>query len=142
VIFAGSALNKSGYPEQLEQAVQAMMDRGTTAVTLAQHTLHVPSVQAHYFGGAREMTDRLIALSHRRIAFVTGPANVMVANVRLQGYMAALAEAGLTIDPTLLLSGNFDRPCGEYAVRYLAHMAVELRQPPFLLPTMRLPLGC
>ena len=127
VIFAGSALNESGYSEQLEQAVQVMMDRGAAAVTLSQHTLHVPSVQADNFGGAREMTARLIASGHRRIAFVTGPANVMVANVRLQGYMAALAEARLPIDPTLLLPGNFDRPSGEHAVRSLAHMAVELR---------------
>src|SRR5947209_17442879 len=104
-----------------------MMDRGAAAVTLSQHTLHVPSVLADNFGGAREMTARLIASGHRRIAFVTGPANVMVANVRLQGYMAALAEARLPIDPTLLLPGNFDRPSGEHAVRSLAHMAVELR---------------
>src|SRR6266566_2583791 len=65
VIFAGSALNGSGYSEQLEQAVQVMMDRGAAAVTLSQHTLHVPSVQADNFGGAREMTARLIASGHR-----------------------------------------------------------------------------
>jgi len=127
VIFAGSALNESGYPEQLEKVVQAMMDRGAAVVTLAQHTLHVPSIQADNFGGAREMAARLIALGHSRIAFVTGPSNAMVANVRLQGYMAALVEAGLPIDPTLLLPGNFDRPSGEQAVRYLAQMAVEQR---------------
>ncbi len=55
VIFAGSALNGSGYSEQLEQAVQVMMDRGAAAVTLSQHTLHVPSVQADNFGGAWPM---------------------------------------------------------------------------------------
>ena len=68
VIFAGSALNESGYPEQLEKVVQAMMDRGAAVVTLAQHTLHVPSVQADNFGGAHEMTARLIASGHRRTA--------------------------------------------------------------------------
>ena len=73
------------------------------------------------------MAARLIALGHSRIAFVTGPSNVMVANVRLQGYMAALVEAGLPIDPALLLPGNFDRPSGEQAVRYLAQMAVDQR---------------
>lgn len=127
VIFAGSALNEAGYPKQLEPVVQSMVDRGAAAMTLAQHTLHVPSIQPDNFGGARQMTARLLALGHRRIAFVTGPANVMTANVRLQGYMAALAEAGLPIDPALLLAGNFDQASGEQAVGTLAHMAPEQR---------------
>src|SRR5258708_1910624 len=104
VIFAGSGLNESGYPEQLEAVVQAITGRGGAAVTLAQHTLHVPSIQPDNFGGARQMTERLIALGHRRIGFVTGPANVTTANVRLQGYMAAMIAAGLPIDPDLLLA--------------------------------------
>lgn len=127
VIFAGSALNETGHSRKLEQVVQAMVDRGAFAITLAQHTLHVPSIQPDNFNGARKMTAQLIELGHRRIAFVTGPANVMTANVRLQGYMAALAEAGLPIDPTLLLPGNFDQASGEHAVDSLPHMAPELR---------------
>ncbi|MBV9230664.1 MAG: LacI family DNA-binding transcriptional regulator [Chloroflexi bacterium] len=127
VIFAGSALSAPGHPRQLEKVAQAMVDRGAAVVTLTQHTLHVPSVQPDNFGGARAMTVRLIESGHRRIAFVTGPANVTVANVRLQGYMAAHVEAGLPIDPTLLLAGNFDRPGGEYAARSLAQLPAESR---------------
>jgi len=121
VIFAGGAVTESGYPRQLEQVVQAMITRGAAAITLAQHTLHVPSIQPDNFGGAHQMTARLIALGHRRIAFVTGPTNVMTANLRLQGYMAALAEAGVPLDPSLLLPGNFDRVSGEQAVNFLIH---------------------
>jgi LacI family transcriptional regulator len=127
VIFAGGGLNESGHPGQLEQAVQSMVGRGASVITLTQHTLHVPSIQPDNFGGARQMTARLIALGHRRIAFVTGPSNVVTANIRLQGYMAALAEAGLSIDPGLLLAGNFDRESGEHAVSALIHMTPEQR---------------
>ncbi|HLI88106.1 MAG TPA: LacI family DNA-binding transcriptional regulator [Ktedonobacteraceae bacterium] len=127
VIFAGGGLNESGHPGQLEQAVQSMVNRGAAVITLTQHTLNVPSIQPDNFGGARQMAARLIALGHRRIAFVTGPANVVTANIRLQGYMAALAEAGLPIDPGLLLAGNFDRESGEQAVSALVHMAPEQR---------------
>ncbi len=122
VIFAGSGLNEPGYPEQLEAVVQEITGRGGAAVTLAQHTLHVPSIQPDNFGGARQMTERLIALGHRRIAFVTGPSNVTAANVRLQGYMAAMIAAGLPIDPDLLLAGNFDQAGGELAGRSLAQL--------------------
>ena len=127
VIFAGSALNETGHPKRLEQIVQSMLDRGAAVITLAQHSLHVPSIQPDNFGGARQMAARLVALGHRRIAFVAGPANAMTANVRLQGYMAALAEAGLPIDPTLLLPGNFDQASGEQAVGSLVYMEPEQR---------------
>jgi len=122
VIFAGSGLNESGYPEKLEAAVQEITGRGGAAVTLAQHTLRVPSIQPDNFGGARQMTERLIALGHRRIAFVAGPSNVTAANIRLQGYMAAMVTAGLPIDPDLLLAGNFDQAGGELAGRSIAQM--------------------
>src|SRR5947209_16571530 len=35
VIFAGSALNEAGHSRKLEQVVQAMVDRGAAAITLA-----------------------------------------------------------------------------------------------------------
>src|SRR5438552_11770180 len=107
VIFAGGGLTIPGHTEQLEALVQEMRQRGTGIVTLAQHTLQVPSVQVDNFDGAKKMTIRLIAAGHRRIAFVAGPSDLLVANVRLQGYMTALAENGTPIDPTLILPGNF-----------------------------------
>jgi DNA-binding LacI/PurR family transcriptional regulator len=122
IIFAGSGLNEAGYPEQVSNVVQAMRERGAAVITLAQHTLHVPSVQADNFGGARAMTARLLELGHQRIAFITGPGNALVANARLQGYMAALLEASIAIDPTLILPGRFDRASGEQAVQSLLRL--------------------
>jgi LacI family transcriptional regulator len=68
------------------------------------------------------MARRLIELGHRRIAFVGGPASLSVSNVRMQGYMAALVEQGLAIDPLLLFSGNFDQASGEHAAHAIAEM--------------------
>jgi LacI family transcriptional regulator len=127
ILFAGGGLNEPGYPEQLEAMVQGITGRGAAVVTLAQHTLRAPSVQADNFGGARQMTERLIERGHRRIAFVAGPSNVMAANVRLQGYMAAMVAAGLPIEPELLLAGNFDLAGGELAARCIAQMPPSSR---------------
>ena len=127
VIFAGGALNEPGYPAQLEKAIKSMLDRGAAVVTLAQHTLQVPSIQADNFAGARAMTQYLQQLGHRRIGFVSGPTNVTVANVRLQGYMAAMVEAGLQIDPGLILSGNFDQAGGEMAAQAILQIPPEQR---------------
>jgi LacI family transcriptional regulator len=127
ILFAGGGLSEPGYPAQLEQMVQELRQVGAVTVTLAQHTLQAPSVQADNFGGARQMAARLIALGHRRIAFIAGPPNLVVANVRLQGYMAALAEAGLMIDPTLILPGDFSLAGGEQAVQSLALLPTAQR---------------
>ena len=125
VIFAGSGLNISGHVEQLQQIAQQMQKRGARIITLSQHTLPVPSIQADNFDGARKMTARLIELGHQRIAFVSGPSDLLVANVRLQGYMAALVEAGYSIDPMLILPGNFTHQGGEQAANQIIHMAPE-----------------
>jgi hypothetical protein len=39
--------------------------------------------------------------------------------------MAALVEAGLSINPNLLLAGNFDLSIGKQAARAMMHMAME-----------------
>ncbi len=46
-------------------------------------------------GGFRDLTRRLIGLGHRRIAFVSAPAQLMFAGFRCAGWRAAMAEAGL-----------------------------------------------
>jgi LacI family transcriptional regulator len=122
LIFAGSGLSLPTYPQRLEEVIRSMREQGTAVITLSQHTLQVPSVQADNFNGAFEMTNYLLGLGHQRIAFVTGPANLAVANVRLQGYMAALAKAGMTINPQLLLTGDFTLKGGEQAVQALAYL--------------------
>jgi LacI family transcriptional regulator len=127
VIFAGGGLNIPGHAEQLEAIAQQIRKRGGEIVTLSPHTLHVPSIQADNFGGARQMAARLIELGHRRIAFVGGPADLLVANARLQGYKSALSEAGQAVDPSRILPGNFARQGGEQAAARIANLPTEQR---------------
>ncbi len=127
VIFAGSGFSEPGYPEKIEALAQQMMKRGAAIITLSQHTIQAPSVQIDNFKGAKDMTAYLMALGHRRIAFVTGPVNLTAANIRLQGYMAALTEAGIIIDPSLLITGNFTHTSGEQAARIIAQMPATQR---------------
>ncbi|HEX4206010.1 MAG TPA: LacI family DNA-binding transcriptional regulator, partial [Ktedonobacteraceae bacterium] len=100
---------------------------GAVAVALSESTLHIPSLQTDNFGGAKAMTARLIELGHTRIAFIAGPAKLAVANVRLQGYMAAMVEAGLTIDPHLIIEADFLQSGGEQAAQHIHQMPTSLR---------------
>ena len=69
-----------------------------------------PSVAIDNIAAAHAMTARLIALGHRRIGFVGGPADYAVSGEREQGFRRALAEAGL--DPTLVRQGDFGLESG------------------------------
>jgi len=52
--------------------------------------------------GARMAVEHLIGHGHRRIAHLAGPAEVVPFRLRLEGYRAALAAAGLEADDRLL----------------------------------------
>ena len=56
---------------------------------------------------ARELTDHLIALGHRRIGFIAGRPGHGASDDRLRGYDLALADAGLPRDPALIRPGDF-----------------------------------
>jgi len=72
--------------------------------------------------GAHEMVRHLLAAGHRRIAIVRGPARNLDGEQRLQGYHAALREAGIEPDPDLELRGDFTEPSGWEAGMELARM--------------------
>jgi DNA-binding LacI/PurR family transcriptional regulator len=59
--------------------------------------------------GARSAVRHLVDRGRRRIATLTGPLDMAAAADRLEGYRAALSEAGLPADRSLELSGEFDQ---------------------------------
>ncbi len=74
--------------------------------------------------GARLATEHLLALGHRRIAFVGGPRQGQSAWRRLRGYVEALHAAGLRPNPALVLPGEGHTEDGRRAVRRL--LAAEM----------------
>ncbi|MDT8760914.1 LacI family DNA-binding transcriptional regulator [Sphingomonas psychrotolerans] len=58
-------------------------------------------------GAAREMTEQLLALGHRDIAFVQGNPTHHAAARRLEGFRAAMAAAGLPVPASRALQGDF-----------------------------------
>jgi len=72
----------------------------------------VVSVGATNWTGGLTATEHLIALGHRRIAYIGGPAASSPSRARLHGYRAALENAGIPADPALVRDGTFDFPSG------------------------------
>lgn len=69
--------------------------------------------------GAYTAINHLIRLGHERIATITGPVNTTVGLDRQQGYLNALSERGLPIDPRLIVEGDFSEISGYRAMQRL-----------------------
>lgn len=60
------------------------------------------SVAVDEISASREMTQHLLGLGHRRIAFLGGPSTSPSAQLRFEGYRRALRDAGIEIDDRLV----------------------------------------
>jgi len=75
---------------------------------LVNRTIVDPSVFAvvnEDRAGIRMAVEHLAALGHRRIAHVAGPQTLSTGHRRLAGFQEVMAEAGLEVDPDLVVSG-------------------------------------
>jgi LacI family transcriptional regulator len=70
-------------------------------------------VTSSNFQGSYEATRYLIDLGHETIGFITGLMAIHSARERLAGYKAALQEAKIMIDESLIAEGDF-HPTGGY----------------------------
>jgi LacI family transcriptional regulator len=66
----------------------------------------LPSIVPDERGGGRRATERLLAAGHRRIGFINLDPDIPAAVGRLEGYREALAQAGVELDPELIVSGH------------------------------------
>lgn len=90
-------------------------------VAAALSEVEVPLVAANYyvtagktssvvvdnFSAGVDATRYLIGLGHRRIAFISGPENRRASQDRYDGYVRALKDAGLELNPHLVKQGDF-----------------------------------
>ena len=66
-----------------------------------------PSVGATNWNGGLTATRHLLALGHRRIGVIGGPEWILCSRARLDGYRAAMDEAGVPIGADLVSHGKF-----------------------------------
>ncbi len=80
---------------------------------------NVPWITINNRLGAYEATHHLLQMGHRRIAHIQGPLNYQVSRDRFQGYCEALEEAGLSVDSTLVVPGDFKPASGQVGAKIL-----------------------
>ncbi|MEU2609986.1 LacI family DNA-binding transcriptional regulator [Micromonospora sp. NPDC007271] len=100
----------------LSSPVQAQLRRLNVPVVVVDPAgvpaTDVPTIGATNWAGGLSATEHLLALGHRRIGFVAGPAHLLCSRARLDGYRAALEAAGIPVDDRLVQSGDFYHASG------------------------------
>jgi LacI family transcriptional regulator len=112
----GIILNKT--PGELSASQRKMLSDAQIPVALLMRScpnLKADIVQTDDEKGAHDAVAHLIRNGHRRIALVGGPEHVSNAIARRHGYRKALEEAGLTIDPSLEIHGDYRIDSGHRA---------------------------
>lgn len=79
------------------------------------------------FTAGQMATTHLLELGHRRIALLEGPRKYKTLTDRLEGYVAALTEAGIAIDPALMVKAIGGTPRKGYLEM---HQLLERGDPP------------
>ena len=99
----------------------AAMNLKTVVVDRTIPGLEADNVRIDHTGGARLAVEHLLALGHRRIACLGGPAGFAVSKARTAGWRKALERAGITPLDEWLVEGDFSAPAGhELTQRVLA----------------------
>ncbi len=108
--------------------LELLDDSGLQAVTLgAQHVeRNISTVSIDDYRAALEMTRHLLALGHTRIAFIIGSNDQLASRLRLSGFREAMNEAGVPVDESLVVQGDFSYRSGLKA----ADTLLRLESPP------------
>jgi len=109
-------------PSESSAELFAVQEQGYPLVVLDPKTPvgpGIPSVSAANTAGAAAATGHLLALGHRRIAAITGPAGWCATEDRLGGYRAALAGAGIEPEAALVAEADFEVAGGRTAAARL-----------------------
>lgn len=91
--------------------------------------IDLPSVTTDSDTGIREAVDHLAALGHTRIGYIAGPQSTSTGRERHASFVRAAGDRGLSLDPALIVFGDFQPESGSAAVRTL----LALNEPPTAL---------
>lgn len=112
----GLLIQTGHLPRELEQVRD--LRRRAIAVAVPIEGSGLTTVGIDELGAAREAVSYLVALGHTDIAHIGGPPSPTNVD-RQRGYRAALADAGLTLDPGRIVAGENTMRSGQEAAMIL-----------------------
>ena len=113
-------------PEGTIDYIAGLYERGLPVVLIDDRARRprFPSVATTNRDGAEMAADHLLALGRRRPLVITGENRFGCTHERLAGFAAAFDAAGVTLDPGLVVEGDFTVDCGRLAVKRMLDAGV------------------
>lgn len=111
---------------QIDAGYLQLRERYPLPIVLINFRDYPHSISTDNLAGARQAVEHLVALGHRRIAYVSNHHSYRTDLDRLAGYKAVLAQRGIPVDQTLLVEGDGTLEGGTRAMRQL----LTLSSPP------------
>ncbi len=101
-----------------ERVTLPQVTRTGTPLVLIDRWVDIASDQVgpENFSSAQSLTEHLLDLGHRRIGVVRGLAGISSTTERFDGYTAALADRGITVDADLVVDGQSSTDVAEREV--------------------------
>jgi LacI family transcriptional regulator len=111
-----------------QTVVAELVHAGVPAVAIASDRFadRISSVHVEDFRASHEITAHVIARGHRRIGSIMGDASQLASARRLEGFVAALREAGIAPERSLVEQGHFTYRSGVAA----GEKPLSRRRPP------------
>ena len=111
-----------------QAAVTELVSAGIPVVAIASGHLRddLSCVRIDDFHAGKEMAEHLIQHGHRRIGFICGRSDLSASARRYDGFVTALHEAGLQVEPGLVEQGDYTYRSGLAATEKL----LAQRRPP------------
>jgi LacI family transcriptional regulator len=109
MILAGSRYAGAVESAELEAELAGYTDLGGQVVFISQREFEYPTVDIRNQDGARDLARALTGLGYRRFAILAGPEQLMTGTQRVQGFLAGLEEAGISVPASRIVRGPFSR---------------------------------
>ena len=107
-----------------KSVINEFVSAGIPVVLIAsgRFSKEISCVRIDDFQASKDITEHLITQGHTRIGYIKGPPNHTDSALRYSGFQAALSDAGITLDASLVQQGYYTYRSGlEAGEKLLAH---------------------
>jgi LacI family transcriptional regulator len=126
LIFTGGGIDDPSYQSKLRHVLADYRRQGGVVVQLAPAALAARRIEPDNHGGTEIVVQHLAELGHRRIGYVAGPKHIRTSTIRLEGFRAGLAAAGLPADDRFIACGDFSVAGGAKAAGELVSARLDV----------------
>ncbi len=125
IIFAGGGLTDEAYLGELEPFLLTLLERGVQIVGIGLHRFIPTRVDIDNAEATREMTEYLLDLGHREIAYIRGPQVLTTSSIRFNAFTSTLEHHGISFSSECMLQGEFTIDSGYEATTYLLESGAQ-----------------